>query len=80
MATRGPFGRDLSDMYNYSDAVRKALNDVVKILPQPDSVATTKRDFYVQSRSCKLQRVDYVAVIIAYHAQLFRVNIHLFVI
>ena len=40
--TRGPFERDLSEMFNYSDAVRKALNDIV-ILPQPVSVATTKR-------------------------------------
>ena len=39
---RESFGRDLSDMFNYSDAVRKALNDIVKILPQPFSVATTK--------------------------------------
>ena len=43
MATRGTFGRDQSDMFNYSDAVRKALNDIVIILPQPASVATTKR-------------------------------------
>ena len=34
---------NLSDMFNYSDAVRKALNNVVKILPQPVSIATTKR-------------------------------------
>ena len=33
MATRGPFGRDLSDMFNYSDAVQKALSDIVIILP-----------------------------------------------
>ena len=39
---RGSFGRNLSVMFNYSDAVRKALNDIVKILPQPVSVATTK--------------------------------------
>ena len=43
MATRGPFGRDLLDMFKYSDAVLKALNDIVIILPQPVSVATTKR-------------------------------------
>ena len=43
MATRGPLGRDLSDMFNYSDAVQKALNGIVKTLPQPVSVATTKR-------------------------------------
>ena len=43
MATTGFFGWDLSDMFNYSDAVRKALNDIAIILPQPVSVATTKR-------------------------------------
>ena len=43
MGTRGFFGRDLSDMFNYSEAVRKALNNIVKILPQLVSVATTKR-------------------------------------
>ena len=43
MATRGPFGRDLSDTFNYSDAVRKALYNTVIILAQPVSVATTKR-------------------------------------
>ena len=43
MATLQPFGRDLSDMFSYSKAVQKALNDIVKILPQPVSVATTKR-------------------------------------
>ena len=32
MATRGPFGRDISDMFNYSHAVRKAWNDIVMIL------------------------------------------------
>ena len=30
-------------MFNYSDAVRKALNDIVVILPQLVSVARTKR-------------------------------------
>ena len=34
---------DLWDVFNYSDAARKALNDIVIILPQPVSVATTKR-------------------------------------
>ena len=43
MTTTGPFGRDLSDMFNYSDAFRKALDEVVKILPLTVSVATTKR-------------------------------------
>ena len=43
MATGVFFGRDLSDMFNYSDAVRKALNNIVIILPQSVSVATTKR-------------------------------------
>ena len=38
MATLGT-----SDMFNYSEAVQKALNDIVKILPQPVSVVTTKR-------------------------------------
>ena len=32
--TRKSFGRDLSDMFNYSDAVRKALNDSAIILPR----------------------------------------------
>ena len=29
MATRGPFGQDLSGKFNYSDAVQRALNDIV---------------------------------------------------
>ena len=43
MAARGPFGLDQSNIFIYSDAVRKALNDIVIILPQPVSVAITKR-------------------------------------
>ena len=43
MATRGPFGRNLSDMFNYTDTVLKALNEVAITLPQLVSVATTKR-------------------------------------
>ena len=53
MATRGPFGRDLSDMFSYSDAVRKALKDILIILPQPLSRnnEAAERNFYVNTHS-----------------------------
>ena len=35
MATRGLFARNLSDMFNYCDADRKALNDILKISHNP---------------------------------------------
>ena len=57
ISTRGPFGRDLSDIFKYSEAVRKALNDIVKILPQPVSVATTKRLSGIFT--CKADLVNY---------------------
>ena len=84
MAARGPFGRVLSDMFNYSDAVGKALNDIVIILPQPVSVATTKRLSGIFTFKADLlshrQCVDYVAVITAYCTYLFRVDTYSLVI
>ena len=72
MAAAEPYGRDLSDMFNYSDAVRKALNDIVIILPQPVLVATTKRLSGIFTFKADLVNytvsVDYAAVFIAYYA------------